>query len=101
MMYEEPNRQITPPTTPINILELTSGATVVYIPKAQLESFKKLVQRGMATWERAPISIMEFADYFIEGRLVQNYKDLTVYQRNNEYGNSNANGQQKQEGIDR
>lgn len=98
-MNESQDKQLSPNDTPIGIKEMSSGALAIYVPAEQVESFKHLVQRAMHTWERAPISILEFADYLIEGKLVQDYRNLTVYKRNQEYGNQNAHGQQNPAGI--
>lgn len=90
---------ITPSSTPIGIHSMSSGAIAIYVPPEQVESFKKLVQRAMHTWERAPISILEFADYLLDGRLKQDYRNMAVYQRNAEYesGAMNANGHTESE----
>lgn len=71
--------------TAIQTIQLSSGARVVYIPPEQQGSFEELITRAMATWERAPISIREFADYFKDGELRINYKESEVYRRNAEY----------------
>lgn len=81
--------------TPIVTKELSSGARVVYIPQEQIATFNQLINRAMATWERAPVSIREFADYFRDGELRIDYKNVEVYKRNEEY--SNAQGHQSTE----
>jgi hypothetical protein len=47
-----------------------------------LENFKKMVSRGMNTWDSAPAELKEFADLLIEGKILQDYSSFETAKEN-------------------
>lgn len=50
------------------------GTLVIVVAEHNVEAFKKLIARGINTWDSAPPDIKEFHDLVINGEILQNYQ---------------------------
>lgn len=49
-------------------------ATVRIVGSADIAFFKELVQRAVNCWDKAPVSVLEFADLVTVGHIQQDYQ---------------------------
>lgn len=56
-----------------------NGSITIEISEEMVEEFKKVISRGMNTYERAPGELREFRDQLVEGRVLQDYSAMPKY----------------------
>lgn len=57
----------------ITVTEISNGIVIIIDQSEDLDSFKKLIQRGANLWPDAPASIKGFADIITVGHIQQDY----------------------------